>query len=246
MDDKVVTHTQRFLTTEELNTLRDNGLLVEANRQFFHVLGLALTFTYDDDGNLSSIGIMKSSDPNGFYFPTDNSDFSKEVMGKSERGRRLYHEALGNRVKALGFGVQALTRFSSWDEPCRRVLLGALDYFTPWPSTDFFDVRVKEAILRMRDELVSQEEGTEIARRRDDAEGYGFLFEGVPSGAKKPDMSVLTYNEVLLIKSLMAEIEDFSNLGNGVRDAIATICDGIRDHKASSAPIDLITELEFV
>lgn len=76
------------------------GFLQEANRQFFHPLGLALEVSKGDDGKLSVSGVWDfRSDPEGIFF--DEVDLAKCAEVREERKR---HEDA--RIKKFGYVIQ--------------------------------------------------------------------------------------------------------------------------------------------
>ena len=81
-----------------LNTFVENGFLQEANRQFFHPLGLALTAVLVDNA-VTHLTVQDTDDPEGFAFNTVNP-YKAAIV--AEQARRI---AI-NRTKALGWIVQ--------------------------------------------------------------------------------------------------------------------------------------------
>jgi hypothetical protein len=75
----------------------DEGFLQEANRKFFHPLGLALSVKYnDDDGTWSLHEIWDyRDDPEGMFFGDDILDKKKirkvEELRKSKINARIYN-----------------------------------------------------------------------------------------------------------------------------------------------------------
>lgn len=93
----------------DIKEFRERGYLQEANRQFFHPLGLALEITVDDEtGEETLSGVWDyRSDPEGIVFggPDDYGlDEAKAQIVAIERSR---HEAA--RKKMFGQVVQPLT-----------------------------------------------------------------------------------------------------------------------------------------
>ena len=62
----------------DIAEFRKLGFLQEANRQFFHPLGLALEVTINEDGTETLGRIWDGrDDPEGFIFGDDNIDIEK-------------------------------------------------------------------------------------------------------------------------------------------------------------------------
>ena len=62
---------------------RERGYLQEANRRFFHPLGLALEVVCEEDGSERLGGIWDSrDDPEGILFDSYNRDSAKRVEGE--------------------------------------------------------------------------------------------------------------------------------------------------------------------
>ncbi|MCK9574844.1 MAG: hypothetical protein WC979_02685 [Candidatus Pacearchaeota archaeon] len=101
---------------EDLKTMsgeefRDKGYLQEANRQFFHRLGLALSMIIDAEGNVVSFQIVdKREDKEGIYFdlktaePARIKKFHKNAnfIGKEMNKRTT------KRMKLFGSSVEPI------------------------------------------------------------------------------------------------------------------------------------------
>lgn len=89
----------------DLAEFRDTGYLAEANRQFFHPLGLALFVNFDDDGNATHLGVFDDrADPEGWYMNNVDDDLrAKAARVAAERARR---DPI--RQAALGYVIQPL------------------------------------------------------------------------------------------------------------------------------------------
>jgi len=85
-----------------IREFREKGFLQEANRQFFHPLGLALQINIDEEGNESIGGVWDyRDDPEGIVFGKGQIDVDKARFVKDlqdvKRKQRLEH---------LGFVIQ--------------------------------------------------------------------------------------------------------------------------------------------
>jgi len=82
----------------------EQGYLQEANRLFFHPLGLALAIHIDDDGvhSLSSVWDCRETE-GGTYF---GEDVSKEKADFVEGQRQ---SRAPGRMESLGFNIQPVT-----------------------------------------------------------------------------------------------------------------------------------------
>ena len=70
----------------DVKEFREAGYLQEANRLFFHPLGLALSVDIDDDGNESLGGIWDyRSDPDGMTFAPEVLSEEKAEFVRSSR-----------------------------------------------------------------------------------------------------------------------------------------------------------------
>ena len=89
----------------DLNEFRDFGFLQEANRRFFHPLGLALFVRVDGDGKCISLGCQDGrDDPEGFCF-TGVDNVAIEKVG---RVQALLDRNGEYRRKLFGYVVQEL------------------------------------------------------------------------------------------------------------------------------------------
>lgn len=80
------------------------GYLQEANRRFFHPLGLALEVTVEDDGTEHLSGIWDyRDDPEGIIFDPGYMDPEKAQRVQDVISKR-YHD----RITLLGYWVQPL------------------------------------------------------------------------------------------------------------------------------------------
>ena len=78
------------------------GFLQEANRQFFHPLGLALEVNIGEDG-IETLGVWDyRDDPEGILFGGKALP-SKE---KAENVKRIYDEKAKERIERYGYIVQ--------------------------------------------------------------------------------------------------------------------------------------------
>ncbi len=87
----------------DIKEFRQFGFLQEANRRFFHPLGLALEVVVDEETGSESLGGVWDyrDDPEGILFGEDGIDEEKV-----ERVRKLQHEKSESRLKCLGYIVQ--------------------------------------------------------------------------------------------------------------------------------------------
>ncbi|WP_063562908.1 hypothetical protein [Paenibacillus sp. O199] len=90
----------------DIKDFREKGYLFEANRQFFHPLGLALEIRIDDEGNEVLGGVWDyRSDPEGILYDektvTSKKSFDKALRVNVERAEK---EMV--RKKKYGFGIQ--------------------------------------------------------------------------------------------------------------------------------------------
>jgi hypothetical protein len=86
-----------------INEFRDFGFLQEANRQFFHPLGLALQVVVDDQGNYSLGGIWDyRDDPEGIIFSNGvDAQKAKRVMALQATKATQRNEALGYVIQPM-------------------------------------------------------------------------------------------------------------------------------------------------
>ena len=113
----------------DLRELIDSGVLQEANRQFFHPLGLALEVMVEDDGRITCIsGVWDyREDPEGVMFGANfiNNDRSR---AKAEAVERLRRSKVKTRMN-LGCdsrGVQPILGFSEVGTSREVALAGML------------------------------------------------------------------------------------------------------------------------
>lgn len=99
------------MTTKEL---LDSGILHEANRKFFHPLGLALAVTLEEGDDLdeepSLILVDRRDDPEGIYFAPEALE-----PEKAARVARDLRERAVRRCAKLGWIIQPISR--SRNEP---------------------------------------------------------------------------------------------------------------------------------
>jgi hypothetical protein len=92
----------------DITEFRERGYLQEANRLFFHPLGLALEITQDEDGSEHLSGVWDyREDPEGITFGGPD-DYGLDVAkAEAVEGDRLEH--VGARLALFGQSVQPLT-----------------------------------------------------------------------------------------------------------------------------------------
>lgn len=92
----------------DIKEFRELGYLFEANRQFFHPLGLALEINIDDDGNESLGGVWDyRDDPEGMLYD-DKLMSSKAARTKFEYVSNQFEEKAKYRLEKYGFAVQPI------------------------------------------------------------------------------------------------------------------------------------------
>lgn len=90
----------------DIKEFREKGFLQEANRQFFHPLGLALEIVIDDDGNESLGGVWDyRDDPEGMSYDDEliRTDFAKE---RADKIQELFNEKSKTRTERYGYTIQ--------------------------------------------------------------------------------------------------------------------------------------------
>jgi len=99
---KLVESEVRRMPIEEF---REHGFLQEANRLFFHPLGLALEVVIEDNGEERLGGIWDyRDDPEGMAFG-NNPDWDKMVRVEELRGSKL-----NARQKSFGYFIQPVSK----------------------------------------------------------------------------------------------------------------------------------------
>jgi hypothetical protein len=89
-----------------LKDFRDLGFLQEANRQFFHPLGLALGLVANENEDYSSVIIYDwRDDPDGGMFQSLNEPRDKECY---EYIKFIHDEKAAVRLEKFGFVIQPI------------------------------------------------------------------------------------------------------------------------------------------
>ncbi len=91
----------------DIKEFREEGFLQEANRQFFHPLGLALEIIIDDETGVCRLGGVWDyrDDPEGMIF--DESLITKKAfIDKFNKVDTLRKRKANERLKTLGYEVQ--------------------------------------------------------------------------------------------------------------------------------------------
>lgn len=86
----------------------EQGFLQEANRQFFHKCGIALSITISDDGNFKLGPIWDCrDDPEGLIFSSVEEENQAIVrQWKFENVKQLMDEKRKTRLEKLGYDEQ--------------------------------------------------------------------------------------------------------------------------------------------
>jgi hypothetical protein len=96
----------------DLKEFVEFGFLQEANRRFFHPLGMAMTFTISEDGTHSFVGFADyRDDPEGCYFGfgnTDRADRMQEAIDKESRVKALWHSKEPVRRGLFGDAIEPI------------------------------------------------------------------------------------------------------------------------------------------
>lgn len=95
----------------DINEFREEGFLQEANRKFFHPLGLALEVVTDPEGNSALAGVWDfRSDKEGIFFAADVIDEDKVAnVEKLRKAKVAARKILAKNVPEIvinNFGVQ--------------------------------------------------------------------------------------------------------------------------------------------
>lgn len=95
----------------DIKEFREQGYLQEANRRFFHPLGMALEVVVDDDGNESLGGIWDyREDKEGVYYDIKNSD--KKRKKRFAKNKKFVDKQMDkktkSRMKTLGFDIEPI------------------------------------------------------------------------------------------------------------------------------------------
>ncbi len=93
----------------DMNVFRDGGFLQEANRKFFHPLGIALSVIVEDDGgNVTGFGIVWDyrDDPEGLFYGSDIIDQKKVDKIEDLRLSKLEHRKGVDDVVTDDDGIQ--------------------------------------------------------------------------------------------------------------------------------------------
>lgn len=89
----------------DIKEFRERGYLQEANRWFFHPLGLALEVTTHEDGTESLSGVWDyRDDPEGIIYSVDYGPDEE----KAAYIFREWNQRAENRQRLLGFMVQPI------------------------------------------------------------------------------------------------------------------------------------------
>jgi hypothetical protein len=82
------------------------GFLQEANRVFFHPVGLALTVVTDTDTGTSTLVVDdERGDPEGFVFPPEMLD-TEAARAKAAHVQELWESKVEARIALLGAPIQ--------------------------------------------------------------------------------------------------------------------------------------------
>lgn len=93
----------------DIKEFREKGFLQEANRQFFHPLGLALEIMIDEDGNYTLGGIWDyREDPEGMFFDNDLISEDKIRYIKDLRESKFEDRVITSRELGLSVDTNGL------------------------------------------------------------------------------------------------------------------------------------------
>lgn len=109
----------RIVMTEEIKRMdikefREKGFLQEANRQFFHPLGLALEIMIDENGNYTLGGVWDyREEPEGMFFGNDmisedKIGYVKELRESKFEDRVIKSREYGLAVNTNGIQLKAV------------------------------------------------------------------------------------------------------------------------------------------
>jgi hypothetical protein len=128
------------------NELIDAGYLLEANRLFFHPLGLALEVTAEADGTATITGVQDHRDqPEGYRYaanadyPVGGGDVSvADTFEASLKAAKVFGEWTKRakiRREKLGYVVQPVRGFSD-PRDARELIVALLEHIIEWHCGD--------------------------------------------------------------------------------------------------------------
>lgn len=97
------------IRTIDFKEFVDEGFLQEANRQFFHPLGLAISVEFNEDGEPLGFGGIWDyrDDPEGLYYdPGWMKEVLSEAQEKAAKVQALRDSKSDYRQEHLGFDIQ--------------------------------------------------------------------------------------------------------------------------------------------
>ena len=94
-----------YAPTDELIDL---GVLQEANRRFFHLLGLELVATVEDDGSHTLRVVDERDQRGGLVFSHEEPEWSEIRRARAREVERLLAARTAERQKVRGFEVQSM------------------------------------------------------------------------------------------------------------------------------------------
>lgn len=102
-----------------LREFRDEGLLQEVNRRFFHVLGLMLVLTeWPDHPEKDVLTVVATNDPAGVHFDTSEwNGAAVEVVAKAQRVAARLAAAIALRRAQPGFEEDGFQRLPDATPP---------------------------------------------------------------------------------------------------------------------------------
>jgi len=98
-----------------IKEFREEGYLQEANRRFFHPLGLALEVTRDRDGNYLLTGIWDyRDDPEGIIYSIAKADRHRQetFLKKYNNVQEEMEKKKKTRLRKFGFFIERILPFS--------------------------------------------------------------------------------------------------------------------------------------
>ena len=160
----------------DIKEFRESGYLQEANRRFFHPLGLAIEVTKEGDGDFISGICDYRDDIEGVYYDINNSDEERKSKFKKNKDfiDKQLKIKLSNRKSKLGFGIEPIKESPEIPNDDFLSLVAEFDNYKKRVSKEKEDI-ANNTKIKMLTSILDMDNDISIALKNTQDEGVKLI-----------------------------------------------------------------------
>lgn len=186
----------------DIREFREMGYLQEANRRFFHPLGLAIELNVKDNGDHSIGGIWDyREDKEGIYYDLNNSDDDRKERFKRNKDfiDNQFKKRISDRKDKLGFGLEPVDGSPEIHSDELLSLAADFDNYKKRVSKEKKDI-ITETKANMLSSILDMDNDLSLALKSTEDEGVKLIANKLKNFLKSQGVEEIqtdTYDEDL-------------------------------------------------